>query len=181
MEDLSLHILDIVENSIRAKASEVTIEITISTRDRVLEVAIRDNGKGMDDEQARACQDPFFTTKMDKKIGLGISLFRQSSLEAGGSFSLTSSPGKGTRVSATFQLDHIDRRPLGDIGKTLYLLIASYPQVDFLFTYRKDGDSFELNTPEIKDDLGDIPISSPDVLKTLRTMIETGIESIGKV
>jgi len=181
MEDLSLHILDIVENSVRAEASRVIISIRISTPEHSLEVEIVDDGRGMDEDQARTCQDPFFTTKANKKIGLGISLFKQSALEAGGSFSLTSSPGKGTRVSATFQLDHIDRRPLGEIGKTLYLLIASFPRVDFVFSYSKDGTSFELSTREIKDDLGDIPISSPDVLKTLRTMIESGIESVGKV
>lgn len=179
MNDLSLHIMDIVENSIRAEATNVSVIIEASTADNVLGIEIRDNGKGMDEAQLRLCEDPFYTTKSCKKTGLGISLFKQSALAANGAFSITSGEAKGTVMRATFQYNHIDRKPLGDLAKTLYLLIAAFPAVDFQFTCRKDARSFRIDTREIRKELEDIPISSPDVLKTLRQHIAEGIASVG--
>ncbi len=178
MDDLSLHIMDIIENSVRAGATAVGLIIEASTSENVLRIDIRDNGRGMDEEERQQCQDPFYSTKARKKTGLGISLLKQSAMEADGSFSLDSEKGKGTNVTAEFQYDHIDRRPLGDISKTLYLLIAAFPTVDILFTYKKNDLSFAIDTAEIRKELEDIPINAPDVLKTLRRHISEGIQSV---
>lgn len=178
MDDLSLHIMDIVENSVRAEARAVSVKIDASTRENVLHIEIHDNGRGMSREQIQECEDPFYTTKTSKKTGLGISLLKQSALEANGAFSLSSEVGKGTALDASFQYDHLDRRPLGDIAKTFYVLIAAFPTVDFLFSFLKNGVSFEIDTSEIKKELEDIPITAPDVLKTLRHVISEGIQSV---
>lgn len=178
MEDLSLHIMDIVENSIRADATAVYVSIEVSTRENILSLTIRDNGRGMDEEDLKRCRDPFFTTKECKKTGLGISMVHQSADEACGTFSILSERNKGTEIRATFQYDHLDRRPVGDIAKTCYVLIAAFPLVDIVFSCRKDGGDFEIDTGEIKKELGDIPISAPDVLKTLRTHIYEGIRAL---
>lgn len=180
MDDLSLHILDIIENSVRADATRVTLAIEISKADNILVITIEDNGKGMDAEEIRQCENPFYTTKACKKTGLGISLLKQSALETDGSFSLRSEKGKGTSVTAEFQFDHIDRRPLGDIAKTFYLLIAAFPTVNLLLTFTQNGLSFDVDTAEIKKELEDIPINAPDVLKTLRKHITEGIRSVDK-
>ena len=178
MDDLSLHIMDIIENSVRAEATEISLLIEATMTDNVLKIQIEDNGKGMDKEEMKMCEDPFYTTKERKKTGLGIALLKQSSDEAEGTFMLSSEKGKGTKISATFQYDHIDRRPLGDIAKTFYILIAAYPNVNFLFSYKKDSRSFEVNTAEIKKELEDVPINAPDVLKTLRNHIIGGILTV---
>jgi anti-sigma regulatory factor (Ser/Thr protein kinase) len=181
MEDLSLHVLDIVENSVRAEAKNVSVRIEASAAANILEIEITDNGRGMNEEQRRRCEDPFYTTKACKRVGMGLSLLKQSALEADGSFHLNSQRGEGTTVSASFLLDHIDRKPLGDIAKTFYILIAAFPDVDFRFVYKKDDTSFDLDTSEIKKELGDIPISSPDVLKTVKTLMTEGIQSVGRI
>ncbi len=177
MDDLSLHIMDIIENSVRAEATDISLIIAVHTKDNVLNIDITDNGKGMDEEEIKKCVDPFYTTKESKKTGLGIALLKQSSEEADGTFLLSSEKGMGTKISATFQYDHIDRRPLGDISKTFYVLIAAYPQVNFFFVYKKNNKSFEVDTAEIKKELEDIPINAPDVLKTLRSHIMGGVLS----
>ena len=178
MDDLSLHIMDIIENSVRAEATEISLVIKVSVTANVLKIDIADNGKGMDKEEMKKCEDPFYSTKERKKTGLGIALLKQSSEEAEGTFLLSSEKGKGTKISATFQYDHIDRRPLGDIAKTFYILIAAYPDVNFLFSYKKDSESFEVDTVSIKEELDDVPINAPDVLKTLRNHIIGGIMSV---
>jgi hypothetical protein len=170
--------MDIIENSVRAKATEISLVIEISVKENVLKIQIADNGRGMDKEEMKKCEDPFYTTKERKKTGLGIALLKQSSEEADGTFLLSSEKGKGTKISATFQYNHIDRRPLGDIAKTFYILIAAYPNANFLFSYKKDSKSFEIDTAEIKEDLEDIPINTPDVLKTLRNHIIGGLLSV---
>lgn len=179
MEDLSLHIMDIVENSVRAEAVEISVSLEVSTREDTLSLIIRDNGKGMDEEALRRCRDPFFTTKECKKTGMGISMVQQSAAEAGGTFSIFSQKNEGTKIMATFQYSHLDRKPVGDMAKTFYVLIAAFPLVDFDFVCKKDGMDFEIKTGEIKKELGDIPISAPDVLKTLRTHIYEGIRALG--
>jgi len=178
MDDLSLHIMDIIENSVRAEATEISLVIEVSVTENVLKIDIADNGRGMDKEEMKKCEDPFYTTKERKKTGLGIALLKQSSEEAEGIFLLSSEKGKGTEISATFQYDHIDRRPLGDIAKTFYILIAAFPQVNFFFVYKKNNISFEVDTAEIKEELEDIPINAPDVLKTLRNHIIGSILSV---
>lgn len=133
MEDLSLHILDIVENALRAGARNVTIRLTQSTKEDRLILEVIDDGKGMDEETLSRSLDPFFTTKTGRRIGLGLPFLPQAAEEAEGKLSIESTPGRGTKVTATFRLSHIDRKPLGDIEETIRCLRATHPEVCFRF------------------------------------------------
>lgn len=149
MQDLSLHILDIAENSIRANASEIKIEVIEDKKRDRLEIEVLDNGQGMDPPTVEKAVDPFFTTKSVRKIGLGLSLFKEAAKTAGGHFTLQSEPGKGSRVKAVFQHSHIDRKPLGDIAKTLIILILSNPEIRFKFYHRKDGKNYSIDSKQL--------------------------------
>jgi hypothetical protein len=142
MEDLSLHILDIVENSIAAKAQRVAIRVEeLPSRDRlVLEVS--DDGRGMSPRMLARALDPFVTTKRAKRIGLGLPLLAQAARATGGRLTLRSWPGRGTRVRATFCLSHIDLQPLGDMAETLSVLMVGHPDVRFRYTHRTDTGSY---------------------------------------
>ncbi len=137
MEDLSLHILDVVENSIRANARNVNIRLTENTPKDLLILEIGDDGEGMDEGTKRQCLDPFFTTKEGKGVGLGLSLLAQSFEEAGGKLVIETTKGKGTTIIATCQLNHIDRRPLGDLDGTIRCLKETHPEINFSYEYIK--------------------------------------------
>lgn len=137
MEDLSLHILDVVENAIRAKARMVKIRLVENTPADLLILEIGDDGKGMDEATERQCVDPFFTTKEGKSVGLGLSLLAQSAEETGGKLLIESTKGKGTQIIATYQLSHIDRRPLGDLEGTIRCLKGTHPEINFSYEYLK--------------------------------------------
>ncbi len=168
MEDLSLHILDIAENSLRAKATEIVINIEENMEKDFLKIEIKDNGKGMTSEEINKATDPFYTTKKGKKTGIGISLLAQSVKETEGKFEIESNRDSGTKINATLKHSHIDRKPLGDISKTIIALIASNPEIDFIFAHTRDKDDFSLDTKEIKKELGDIKINSHEVLNFIK-------------
>jgi len=175
MEDLSLHILDIAENSVAAGARRVTVSIEEDKENDRLTLEIGDDGRGMDEETLKMVTDPFFTTKTVRRIGLGLPLLKQSAEECEGSFSLTSEKGKGTTITAVFRLSHIDRKPLGDIGATLVVLIAGNPSIEFSLAYRKDGYAYRFDTAEIRQDLGEVPIHDPAVLNLIRKDVDDGV------
>ncbi len=179
MEDISLHILDIAQNSIDAGAGRIEISIEEDRKADVLVLRIRDDGRGMDRESLKALKDPFFSTK-GKKTGLGIPLLAQSAREAGGDVTVESEPGGGTTLEATLRLGHIDRKPLGDLTSTLLVLIGGNPDIDVLFRYRIDDREYRLDTAEIKEQLGEVPINYPDVLSLLRRDIGEGIKELRK-
>lgn len=168
VEDLSLHILDIAENSVDAGASKVEISIFISDSDDSLILKVSDNGKGMDEDTIKMVRDPFFTTKTVRRFGLGIPLLAQAAEECSGKLLIESRPVEGTIIIAKFQYSHIDRKPLGDIGATMAVLIGGHPERDFLFVYERNGFSYRLDTVELKKELDDVPIYLPDVLKLIK-------------
>lgn len=176
MEDLSLHILDIAENSIDANATKIEIKIIDSEAEDTLTLQIKDNGKGMDEETIKRLKDPFFTTKSVRRFGLGIPLLAQAAEECRGRLSIDSSPGRGTTITAEFQRSHIDRKPLGDIGATIAVLISGHPEVDFVFIYLRKGLLYKLDTSEIKKELEGVPINLPDVLKLIKDDINDAIK-----
>jgi signal transduction histidine kinase len=137
MEDLSLHILDIVENSLAAHASRVEIRIVESPEEDRVSLEIVDNGRGMDPETRRKALDPFFTTKSVRKVGLGLPLLAQAARESGGEFEVESKEGEGTRIKVSFQYSHPDRKPLGDVDETMKVLKASNPGVEFVYNHEK--------------------------------------------
>jgi hypothetical protein len=170
LEDLSLHILDIAENSTGACAKRIEILITRDAGKDLLRVEINDDGRGMDRETLSKVRDPFFTTK-GKKTGLGLPFLSQAAEQAGGEMSIASVPGKGTRVTATFQWSNVDRPPLGDMAGTLLTLIAGHPDLDFLYEEREGGRIFRFDTREIKNDLEGVPINTPPALEAIRGML----------
>ncbi|MBD3235298.1 MAG: ATP-binding protein [Candidatus Eisenbacteria bacterium] len=177
MEDLSLHILDVVENATAAGATLVEITIRRDQSRDLLEIIIADNGRGMDPEMAARVRDPFVTTRTTRRVGMGLPLLEQSAQEAGGTLALESQPGRGTRVHATFQDSHIDRRPLGDIAETMVTLLLGNPEVDFLFTADFGDEPTVIDTRELRAELGQTPLTAPDVLRLIRETIARGVAS----
>lgn len=177
MEDLSLHILDIVENSIEAGADTVEIRLAEDTVKDLLSIEIKDNGRGMDEETAKMVTDPFYTTKTVRRIGLGLPFLKQAAHECEGEFTISSEKGRGTTISACFRRSHIDRKPLGDMGATIMVLIAGNPDINFVFRYKRDDYDYVLDTKEIRDELDGIPINSPEVLAIIRKDIDNGLKN----
>ncbi|OGW33277.1 MAG: hypothetical protein A2X58_13835 [Nitrospirae bacterium GWC2_56_14] len=174
MEEISLHILDIAENSLRAGAKNVEIVVARDRARDLLTIDVRDDGTGMDAETLARVRNPFFTTK-HKKTGLGIPLLAQAAEQAGGGLTIDSAPGSGTHVSVTLQWSHIDRPKMGAMADTLLTMIAGHPELDLVYEERVDGDVFRLDTREIKNELDDVPINDPAVLEALRGMLRDGM------
>lgn len=149
MKDLSLHILDVAENSVRAGARLSEILITDDAASGFLTFKVIDNGCGMDDRLRREATSPFTTTKSDKGVGLGLALLAQATQEADGTLTIESALGKGTSVTATFKRDHIDRKPIGDLAGTFKTLAAANPQIDFVIRIEADGTTQCLDTREL--------------------------------
>ena len=148
MEDLSLHILDIAENSISGSAKRIEIRIHEDPAKDLLTIEIKDDGKGMDEQTRQKALDPFFTTRTTRKVGLGLSLLAQATRESDGTIELNSRPGEGTTVKATFRTSHPDCKPMGDVYETIRTLVAGHPEIDFLFEHRRNGSVYRFNTRE---------------------------------
>lgn len=175
MLELAAHILDIAENSVRAGARLVEIIIHENHTENILFIEINDDGCGMTKEEIKKALDPFYTTKKVRRFGLGIPMLSDAAQRAGGHLNLESTKGKGTSLHVTFELDHIDRQPLGDIVGTLIILIAGNSDIDFLFKYRKNDRLFEMDTRDIRKEISDIPINHPEILKYIRSVLEEGL------
>jgi hypothetical protein len=168
MEDLSLHILDIVENSVAASADTIEIKITEDIEGDLLSVEVIDNGTGMDDETVKKVLDPFYTSKTVRRFGLGLPLLSEAAKAANGFLSITSKKGEGTKIRAEFQYSHIDRKPLGDIGQTIITLVMGSPDTDFVYVHKKNAHTYKFDTRTIKARLGDIPINSLDGMRKIK-------------
>ncbi len=149
MEDLSLHILDIAENSIAAEARKIEIIITEETDKDLLTIEIKDDGKGMDQEAVKKALDPFFTTRKTRRVGLGLSFLSQAAEESGGKMELKSIPNEGTTTRATFCLSHPDCKPMGDMNETIRTLVVGHPEINFIYEYRKDNSIFRFDSREM--------------------------------
>lgn len=177
MKDLSLHILDIVQNSIHAGSNEIEICIT-ETDDNRLMVSIHDNGSGMDKEHTAKVTDPFYSTK-NKRFGLGLALLEQKAKQCNGSLMISSEIGKGTHVTASFEKDHVDIPPLGDMVMTMKLLICSYPGKRFVYKHIRGNNEYKFDTDEVAEALGDIDIDNPGILKIITDMMKENLEERG--
>jgi len=178
MNDLSLHILDIIQNSLSAGARLIKLTIIEDIEGDKLIITIEDNGKGMSGEIVAKLSDPFYTSRTTRKVGLGIPLFKQSAQQSGGGISIASEPGVGTTVTAYFQLSHIDRPPLGDVANVLMLMVSSNLDVEFLFRYRIDDNEYIFDTVEVKEVLEDIPLNDASIIRTLTEMIKENIKEL---
>ena len=168
MKELSLNILDIVQNSIKAKASLVGIDIVET--DETLEIIVSDNGCGMKQDFLATVTDPFSTTRTTRKVGLGIPLLKLQAEQTGGNFSITSRhesehpDSHGTETRALYYKNHIDMTPLGDIIATIVILIQCNPHIDFCFCHKVNQKEIVLDTREMRAILGDIPLNSAEVI-----------------
>ncbi len=172
MKDLSLHILDIAHNSVRAKATNVVIGIEYNHTKDELMIMVEDNGCGMTPEQVSNVTDPFFTSRTTRKVGLGIPLLKQRCEECNGSFFITSTVGKGTKLEACFQLSHIDLPEIGDFSGVFSMLCCSVLDVEWKLYWKNDDNTFSISTQEMKAELGeDIPLNTPGIEDWLREMI----------
>ena len=173
MQDLSLHILDIVENATKAGATLIEIDISEEINKDLLRITIKDNGQGMDAEMLKGVTDPFVTTRTTRRVGMGLPLLEQAAKETGGNLLITSESGKGTKVVATFRESHIDRRPLGDMGATLTTLIMGNPDLDFVYTSNLREEEIEVDTQSIRTELNEsISINDPAVIGLIRDLFK---------
>jgi anti-sigma regulatory factor (Ser/Thr protein kinase) len=179
LEDLSLHILDIVENAISAKAKRIDILVIEEPKEDRLVIEIKDDGIGMDEEVSRKAVDPFFTTRASRKVGLGLSLMAQAAQEAGGALRIESESGKGTNITATFQYHHIDRKPLGSMLETMTALVLGNSELDISYIHRKEGKSYVLKSRVIQERFKDRPLTDPEVIEWLRKDLKEGLAQIG--
>lgn len=178
MTELSLNILDVAENSVKAGAPLTEISVTVSSCKNFLEIIIKDNGCGMSAEQVKKVIDPFYTTRTTRKVGLGVPFFKESAEIAGGSFSITSELGVGTTVKAVYQLDHVDRMPMGDLTATMHTLITMHCDLDFLFTYKVNENEFVLDTRELREILGDISFKEFEISNYIKEYLKENIDSV---
>jgi hypothetical protein len=179
LEDISLHILDIAENALKAKATRIEISIIENIEHDLLKIQILDNGKGMDEEMVQSVTDPFVTTRTERRVGLGLPLLAESARMTGGDIHIKSVPGKLTLIEADFISSSIDRKPLGDIVRTMAVLIAGSPDVDFHYHHQKGKDSYCLDTTELRRQLEEIPINHPDVISFIKKDMEQGLKELG--
>lgn len=164
MRELSLNVMDIAQNSLSAGASLIQILVTEDREADRLTIEVVDDGKGMTAEQVAHVIDPFYTTRTTRKVGLGVPLFKMEAEMTGGSFSIDSTPGVGTRVTARFIPSSVDMIPLGDVNSTVSLLVKCNPDRDFLFRRQINGGFFVLDTRELRQVLGEeVPLDTPDV------------------
>jgi hypothetical protein len=178
MRELSLHILDVVENGITAGGNCVWIQVDEARKKDQLKIVIRDNGRGMPIEKLDNINDPFITSRTTRRVGLGLSLLSAATERCDGTLRVDTQPGKGTEIEATFRYNHIDRAPLGDMAATITTLIIGNPGIDFVYSHRIDGNDFSLDTREIRAEMDDLSLSDPVVIQHLSELIRSALKEL---
>jgi anti-sigma regulatory factor (Ser/Thr protein kinase) len=180
LREISLHLLDIAENSIAADAKNVEIFVEEDLQNDRLKAVVQDDGRGMDEQLLTRITDPFVTSRTTRKVGLGIPLLKAAAEACNGFLVIASEPGRGTRLEVDFQRSHIDRMPLGDLVGTMLTLEVAYPNVHWVFNYRADGTEFVFDDKPIKRELEGLPLTEPSVLAFIRQLLKEGVESVQK-
>ncbi len=178
VEDLCFHLVDLVQNSVAAGASVVCIGLRSRPGRDELTLEVGDDGRGMDRPTLRRVQDPFFTSKGFKKVGLGIPLLKATSESCRGDFRITSRPGRGTRVRARLRPGHLDCPPLGDLAGTLLVLITTLETIDLRFTFTGERGSFSISSATARREAGGLPLSHPDVYRFLKEFLRQGLQEL---
>ena len=178
MRELSLHILDIVENGISAGGDCIWVEVDEAPKKDQLKIVIRDNGCGMPIEKRDNIDDPFITSRTTRRVGLGLSLLSAATGRCDGTLRINTLHGKGTEVEATFRYNHIDRAPLGDMAATITNLIIGNPEIDFVYSHRIDGKDFSLDTREIRIEMDDPSLSDPVIINHLAESIRSALRAL---
>ena len=173
MKELSLNILDVAENSVKAGAT--LTQILLEEIGDKLTITIKDDGCGMDSETVKAVTDPFYTTRTTRNVGLGIPLLKLAAEQCGGELSIqsqTDESSHGTSVTAVFYKNHIDFTPLGDVISSVVTLIQGHPDTDFLFSHKKENGEVTLDTREIRAVLDGVPLDTYDVIKWIEESLK---------
>ncbi|MBR2069902.1 MAG: ATP-binding protein [Clostridia bacterium] len=163
MRELSLNILDIAQNSVRANATEVDITVNCYRSLDLLEISIKDNGCGMSEEMVKSVIDPFTTTRTTRKVGMGIPLFKHSCESTGGSFEIKSKLAEGTTTCARYVLSSIDRMPLGDLAGSIQILYTASANINFRLFINTDDNNYEFSTAEACEILGVNDLMDADI------------------
>ncbi len=183
MKELSLNILDITENSVKARAT--LTDITLSDQNGRKEITIKDNGCGMTAEVLAGVTDPFYTTRTTRKVGMGLPLLKMQAEMSGGNMNIvsvseTDNPSShGTTVTADFDMNNIDFTPLGDIVSTMTTLIQGHPDTDFLFIHKTEKGKVSLDTRELRQVLEGVPLNSYEVIKWIEEYLKEQYEELG--
>lgn len=178
MKTLSDHILDIVQNSVRARATKIEIIVEEDRKNNLFTLKITDNGCGMEREVLEEAANPFFTSRKTRKVGLGLPLLKQKAEGAGGNFRIESKPGEGTKVQAVFQFDHLDRPPLGNVGEIWYLTLAGNPGIRLIYRHAADGELFVADSEDVLEMLGGVSLRHKEVRQAVEELIESNISEI---
>jgi anti-sigma regulatory factor (Ser/Thr protein kinase) len=185
MREISLHILDIAENSVSAGATRIQIQVHENHGSDLMDIVIKDNGKGMDAETVAQVVDPFYTSRTTRKVGLGIPLLKAAAEACDGALTIQSSPGIGTIIEVYFKFTHIDRMPLGDLASTFVALLVAYPEIDWSFDFtitRYISDtptrSFLFENKPFRKALDGCSYSEPIILSYIRDLFENGIRDV---
>ena len=176
MRELSLHVLDLLQNALEAGATRLDVSIEEDLAADRLSIEVRDNGRGMSAETARQALNPFFTTRTTRHVGLGLPLLAAAAQRCDGDLAVDSQPGKGTVVSAAFRHSHIDRAPLGNMAGTLlaFLLGGDDRPLRLCYRHRVGDEAFEFDSAAIAAEVGGLPLSYPPLRDWLRDFIAEG-------
>lgn len=178
MKTISDHVLDIVQNSVRAEATLIEIIVEEDKKSNLYNLTINDNGCGMSREVLEKAANPFFTSRNTRKVGLGLPLLKQNAEATGGSFQIHSEPEKGTKVKAVFLLNHLDRPPLGDIWNTWFLNLLSHPKIRLIYRHKTLNGSFEMDSAELLTMLDGVPLQKKEIKQAVIEMIKNNLEEI---
>lgn len=179
VKELSLHIMDLAQNSISAGASLLELTVEENHANDFLRIELKDNGCGMEKEFLQRVVSPFTTKRTTRSVGLGIPMFKEGAERTGGSFMIESQPGVGTRIGAKYVLSSIDRQPMGDLAGTVLMLVISNPNMDFVLTVTVNAESYRFDTREIREILGaEVPLDNPDVSIWMQENLKEGISAL---
>lgn len=178
VEDICFHLVDLVQNSVAAGAGDIRLNIMESKNQDTLTLEVADDGRGMDTETQEKVQDPFFTTKSFKRVGLGIPLLKATAQICRGDFNIRSTVGRGTAVKASMQKSHLDCPPLGNLEETLLSLLVSLDQINLQFFYHSDRGEFSISSNAVRQQVGELHFSHPEVYQFLREYIHEGLGQI---
>ena len=178
MNELSLHILDIVQNSLKANAKLVEIIINEQDIEDSYTIIIKDDGHGMDEKTLTEVSDPFFTTRTTRKVGMGTSLFKMAAELCEGTFTIESTVDVGTVVTASFVKSHIDRAPLGAIDETVTILMLNDNDIDIYYKHIVNEQEYVFDTRVVRQVLDGIPFTDYNVIEWVKNNIKDGIISI---
>lgn len=177
MVDLAMHMMDIVQNSIRAEADEIEIRFNESTEEDTLSFYVGDNGSGMNEETVSKLTDPFFTSRTTRRVGLGVPFLKMTCEQTGGWLKVNSEEGQGTEISAVYKTDNPDCLPLGDIAGYLILLFVANSNIRFTFAYHLDDNNFTIDTAELAEQ-GIEDLSNADMARAIKEYVRENLNEL---